>query len=210
MALFATHIRFAMDLIDNGRYSPGDHGQYLSGTTYPDSRWLSKIDRNLTHVNSIPDNTEVSDDFKLGWLVHCQYDQIQNELQQPLYIRSDNSAFSEWTFNSALKVIQDMNDVKFISNMDLEQTINFINNPFQEDISAIENFFQLVIEVYNLRSVINLSDYTYLWLSVGLSPDRTEDLIEQIKRLLKNEALVKKIHNLYEQTVLAYLEKYPV
>lgn len=47
MSLGATHIRFALDLRD--RYQVQDIEKYLSGTIYSDSRYVTKIDRNLTH-----------------------------------------------------------------------------------------------------------------------------------------------------------------
>ena len=76
MALFASHIRFATDVTDRNHYNPKDVSQYNSGTSYPDSCWLSDIDRELIHTESIPDSIVASDDFKFGWLIYCRYDQI--------------------------------------------------------------------------------------------------------------------------------------
>ncbi len=60
MALFASHIRFALDLVDCKRYSPKDISQYISGTTYLSDYtylWLS--------VGLSPDRTEaVMDQIK--------------------------------------------------------------------------------------------------------------------------------------------------
>ena len=72
---------------------------------YPDSRWLSNISHELTHVKVIPNNMAFSKDFKLGWLIHCLYDQIQNELQQTLPIPLDIISEDIWILYSALKVI---------------------------------------------------------------------------------------------------------
>ena len=47
MALAATHIRLAIDMA--GRYPIKRFSEFISGTIYPDSRWLTGIDRDLTH-----------------------------------------------------------------------------------------------------------------------------------------------------------------
>ena len=47
MALEATHMRFALDL--KNKYQVRNIKKYIVGTIYPDSRYLSGIDRTLTH-----------------------------------------------------------------------------------------------------------------------------------------------------------------
>lgn len=68
MSLEATHIRFALDLKDE--YKIKDIKKYISGTVYPDSRYITGIDRNLTHYNDILKPEFAKDDFKKGWQVH--------------------------------------------------------------------------------------------------------------------------------------------
>lgn len=53
MALEASHIRFALDLKD--KYSIQDVQKLVSGTVYPDSRYATKIDRQLTHPQDFMD-----------------------------------------------------------------------------------------------------------------------------------------------------------
>jgi len=120
MALFASHIRFAIDLIERNHYIPKDKSQYFSGTTYPDSRWLSNIERKLTHVGSIPESIQASNDFKQGWLIHCRYDQIQNELHKMRSFQRDFVPEDKWIYYSALKAVQDMSDVKYITDINLK------------------------------------------------------------------------------------------
>lgn len=208
MALFASHIRFAMDLVNRNQCSPDSIDHYISGTTYPDSRWLSNTDRALTHVCAIPDNITVPEDFKLGWLVHCRYDQIQNELQRTLSIPSNLPSDDKWILYSAMKVIQDMNDVKFTVSVNLEQMLSIYLSPNSENVSDIETFYQMVKEFYQFKSAIKLSEYTKLWSSVGLSPDRIEVMMDYIESILSCKDIVLQIQNLYEKTVLEYLKQY--
>jgi hypothetical protein len=78
-----------------------------------------------------------------------------------------------------------MNDVKFTVYVNLEQSLSVYLVPNGEDVSNVENFYQMVKEIYHFKSVINLSEYVYLWLSVGLPPDRVEAIMNQIKMILK-------------------------
>ncbi len=61
MSLEATHIRFALDLKDKYRVQAIE--KYISGTTYPDSRYVTKIDRGLTHNDDILTPGFAKDDF---------------------------------------------------------------------------------------------------------------------------------------------------
>ena len=66
MALEATHIRFALDLKD--KYQVKDLEKYISGTIYPDSRYVSEIGRELTHPKDYLDwDIFAVDDFKKGF-----------------------------------------------------------------------------------------------------------------------------------------------
>jgi hypothetical protein len=102
MALFESHIRFAMDLDGRSQCSPNNNDHNFCGTTYSDSCWLSNISHELMHAKAIPNNMAISEDFKLGWLIHCRYDQIQNELQQTSPIPLDIISEDYWILYSAL------------------------------------------------------------------------------------------------------------
>ena len=60
MAFTATHIKFALDFKD--KYDIKDLSHYLSGAIYPDSRYVTGIDRNLTHN---------SDLHRSSWVACC-------------------------------------------------------------------------------------------------------------------------------------------
>ncbi len=79
MSLIATHIRFAINLKDI--YHVQDIEKYIAGTVYPNSRYVTKIDRKLTHNNNILRPTFTKDDFKKGWQVHQICDIVQNKIK---------------------------------------------------------------------------------------------------------------------------------
>jgi hypothetical protein len=109
LALPATHIRFAVSVAD--RLPVADMGAYLSGTVYPDSRWLTGVDRKQTHARRFLDPAFPSDAFTLGWHIHCVCDRIQGALYDQLL---DGLALldadARWIRISAAKVVQDMQD----------------------------------------------------------------------------------------------------
>src|SRR5690242_13526073 len=116
MALEATHIRYALDVKD--KYEVRDIEKYVSGAIYPDSRYITKIDRHLTHPEDFMswDVLEL-EDFRKGWYVHLLYDAIQGKvfrIKFPEIVATDILAHGDeqWIKRTALKVLQDLDDVK--------------------------------------------------------------------------------------------------
>jgi hypothetical protein len=69
MPLSASHIKFALDQVDY--FKPDDLGKYLEGAIYPDSRYLSGLERSKTHSHDFwLEEFWRDDDFKKGWASH--------------------------------------------------------------------------------------------------------------------------------------------
>ncbi|MEK7102418.1 MAG: hypothetical protein AAB912_02170, partial [Patescibacteria group bacterium] len=105
MPLEATHIKFALDVQD--KYSVQDVGKYLSGTIYPDSRYVTKIDRALTHGDYLLSPDFAIDDFKRGWATHFVCDKLFNKITDknfPEYFNEQTRAGSEteWWINKTV------------------------------------------------------------------------------------------------------------
>ena len=80
MSLEATHIRLALDLQD--RLNISDRKKYISGTVYPDSRYISKIDRRFTHNPELVNELDGSDDFLKGMAVHYLCDKVALDIHK--------------------------------------------------------------------------------------------------------------------------------
>lgn len=79
MALEATHIRFAFDL--KAIYGVQDIERYISGAIYPDSRYITGVDRLITHPEHYRDwDLKNINDFQKGWFAHLLADDIQREI----------------------------------------------------------------------------------------------------------------------------------
>jgi hypothetical protein len=157
MAIEATHIRFALDLKDELGIKELD--KYLSGTIYPDSRYITKIDRKLTHDNSYTKREFYDDDdFKKGWAVHLTCDTLQREIIKELFSDLLKGTGEEivygkenWIIRTAIKIIQDISDAEFIGVKNYIKYLGYFNNPNNEDLDLIKRYNQIFIDIYIIR-----------------------------------------------------------
>ena len=200
MALAATHIRLALDMAD--RYPVKHFPQFISGTIYPDSRWLTGINRNLTHGDRFLQKDFVRSDFTYGWHVHCLVDHVQARLYKMLFPDAEAMDRQQrWILLSAAKVIQDRHD---LDKFDLQGGIallNYAEAPAGEDIQLVRAFNRIIRETYKDRDKDHLPDYYTLWTGVGLEGIVAGKVMAQVKTLLSNTRLVSKIESTYAQIV---------
>ena len=109
MALEATHIRFALDVKDE--YNISSLEKYLSGTIYPDSRYITCSDRDLTHSDGLLSLDFAKDDFRKGWYIHLVCDKVQAIVKEESRVSSSNKT-DDWVLSTAIKNIQDIKDVQ--------------------------------------------------------------------------------------------------
>ena len=200
MALPATHIRFAIAIAD--RLDVSDERAYLSGTLYPDSRWLTGIDRKRTHDRRFLEPDFPSDDFTLGWQAHCQCDRIQGDIHAGLLDGlSGMTSDDRWVRISAAKVVQDMNDA---AEGDLDAHLPMLThsrNPNEESGEDVAAYLNLVRWAYRRHATLRWSDYVGLWNGVGLDRRRISHMERQVHRILADDALAAQLHGTFERMV---------
>jgi len=197
MALEATHIKFALDLRD--KYKPSDLGQYICGTVYPDSRYLTGIDRHLTHEESLVDKRN-ADDFSKGWAVHFLCDKIDNMLigeNFPELLSNKNK--EEWWVN--LSAIKNVQDICLVKNFDVRGYLKYLDNlynPNGEDLGKIRGYNQLIQNFYRNKE-IDAEDCRKMWLGLGVE-SRLVDLVHIATcELLNREGVNIVMENLYKE-----------
>ncbi len=196
MALAATHMRLALDMAD--KYPVKSLSKFISGTIYPDSRWVTGIDRNLTHGDRFLQKNFPKNDFTYGWHVHCLCDHIQAQLYADLF--PDIPALDrqrKWILLSAAKVIQDRHDML---QFDLQSTIDLLNyaeNPNGEDIQMVKKFNMLIRETYKGCDKEYPPDYFRLWTGVGLKSIVVAKLMDEVEKILSDARQVLKIKSTY-------------
>jgi hypothetical protein len=209
MALPATHIRFAAAIAE--RMVVSDMGAYLSGTLYPDSRWVTGIDRQVTHGRQCLDPGFSSDDFTTGWHVHCLCDRIQGDIHTGLLDDlSKMSPDARWIRMAAAKIVQDMNDA---AREDLDARLSLVTHsrtPNGESSEAVAAYFGAVRRAYRRSENLDWSDYARLWTDVGLDRQRISRIEHQVQRLLADEILVPRLHGAFERMVAWWDNRFSV
>ena len=114
MSFQSTHLHFA-DEIKNILLVK-DLTRYFSGALYPDSRYITKIDRDKTHSDvklSTGKIINLKDDFHKGWQAHLIYDQLGiNKLKmitlEQKYKPDEMKKEEIWIPVTAAKLVEDL------------------------------------------------------------------------------------------------------
>ena len=201
MALEGTHIRFALDLKDNLQIKNLD--KYLSGTIYPDSRYVTKIDRNITHFeNPLNKNFYKNDDFKKGWVIHLLCDQIQTDVFGQTFATKfpPKNTLGSWVFKTSLKILQDIYDVKqfpikkYLKHLDYIETIN------GEDPKILKSYNQIFIDIYQ-NDTLSIDNTIDMWTKLGIDEVTTLQIRKTIDQMNLDPTIIQEIPLLYPKMV---------
>lgn len=208
MPLEATHIRFALDLQD--KYNVKNINQYMSGAIYPDSRYVTGIDKKLTHDDKFLLPEFAIDDFRKGWQVHqiCDlvYNYVQKKLFPELFPRSyDLYNKQDWIASTALKIILDIDDAQAF---DIQKSLEFLDyaqNPNGEDISSIENYNKTMVGLYKDKKITTVEE-NIKWLTLGPSAELKDRVRVKAEEFLTDQAILVRVKSIYEEMIKSYLE----
>ena len=202
MAFQATHIRFALAL--QKKYEVKNLMRYVSGTVYPDSRYISGINRQLTHRNDLLDASNAPDDFLKGWAVHVLCDKVQHDLfMEELSDLIPKERGEDWWIRiSAIKLVQDMID---FDSFDMEANLDYLNhaeNRSGEPIEAVKLYNTCVQEVYRgKKHDISVHDYEAIWSETDIHSDLIDAVIKDVLFLQQDENILSRISSIYEKIV---------
>ncbi len=206
MPLEATHIKFALDLKD--RYKIKSLAKYISGTIYPDSRYITKIDRNLTHCNK----TQMSMyrkhnvDFVKGWSLHLACDKLCNDLTSKylpnLFIDIDTSPESKetWIIRSAIKGIIDL---EIARGFDAKPYLSLLEDPITpngEDAEQILQFNKIIQDLYEEHE-LTVNKIAEMWLKLGCDKEIIEKVGIKTFEFMNNKSILKKICSIYPEMI---------
>ena len=183
MAIEASHIRFALDLKD--KYQIKDLDKYISGTLYPDSRYVSKINRELTHPKEWAEwDISGFDDFKKGWLVHLICDRTQYLVTKekfPEIFEGQDAVHgnSRWIGHTALKILQDIDDAKKIDVKQYLKCLDHVENPNGEDINRVRHCNRIFQEMYADPSLLDIKSYYGMWVDFGIGEEMAQKVINK-------------------------------
>lgn len=201
MALEATHIRIALDTQSKIRADKID--QYLSGTIYPDSRYITKIERTLTHGRFLDEDDLPQNDFQKGWYIHLLVDRIQKglhdeHLEHLFYKTSGGKNFAVY---SAIKIVQDIQDFETAKIQKYIDALDYIETPNGERHAEVKEYNKIFQDVYDRKEKLNVEDYKNMWLLFGLEKGLVDDIINNAEKFLGDSSATREIQSIYPMTL---------
>jgi hypothetical protein len=203
MALEGTHIRFALDL--EQEYAIEDRRAFLAGTIYPDSRWISGVDRKKTHSDRFLRRDFADSEFKAGWQVHCICDKVQGAIfDEIMPKRKSEDREARWIRLSAAKMVQDISDIRQFELARHLPSLNHAEAPNREDIHAVRRFNRIIQETYQNGKHPRATEYHRLWTRVGLSDSMASRLVATMQNTLTDTVLVQEIEQVYDRMLASW------
>ena len=198
MALPATHIRFALDMAH--RFPIRHMDRYIAGSLYPDSRWLTGIDRLQSHAARYLEADFANSEYTYGIHIHCVCDKIQSQVFEAGLPGLEGLADSaRWVLISAAKMVQDRFDMQAF---DLQACLPFLayaENPNQEDVGRVKTFNQIIQNAYLNKNTLDFQDYYMLWVQVSLSADTAAEMVRKMKKMTGDDEMVYFIKQVYTE-----------
>ncbi|MDH4329951.1 MAG: hypothetical protein OEV93_00135 [Candidatus Moranbacteria bacterium] len=205
MALQASHIRFALELKE--RMGVNDLKEYVSGSVYPDSRYVTGIDRRLAHP--VFEEFEYGDsDFRKGWYTHLALDLAQGNIMEEILGMSFSeiaAGNSVWIAFSAAKMIQDMFDFEKVDFEAIKEGVLVTQIPNSEDTQKLKEHYELTVGMYASKKKLGIEDYEGLWLDMGIGEELWKKMREEFAKLQKDDEVRKKIEGTHDR-ILKELE----
>ena len=201
MAMEGTHIRFALDLRD--KLQPKDLTPYIAGSVYPDSRYVSGIDRWSTHPKDYRDDPFfMSSDFRKGWFAHLLCDDVQYTLmseQLPqVCVGIDGQGSETWVKRTAIKVLQDIEDVCQFDLSAHLPALSHIECPNGEPEQTMRDYHALIKKTYKHTPDISIEDSLIVWAGFNIGDELLQVIREKAQEYANDAATMMTVKKLYE------------
>lgn len=196
-----THVRFARDLKD--RLGVEDESAYYAGTIYPDSRYMTKIDRGLTHAGSSPRDPFLDGltDFEKGWATHLLYDRLahpQYVQLSPWLNEKTEQGNHVWQFISAAKVVEDMQSYQAMEgDVAMILDIDFKQRPNDEDPAIMRAYAQIQKTLYQQQPTID--HYRNFWVTLSSNTVVIDGVMKHVEEIQADERMCDKVSLIYQQ-----------
>lgn len=212
MALLGTHIRFSLDIKND--FDVKNIDKYILGTVYPDSRYITKIDRKITHWTDVYDSKFCKDDdFKKGWMAHLMYDRIQAGVFKKIFPELFEKFGDEkivlcpenWVTRSSLKMLQDLDDIEKFEIKNYLKSLEYSKNPNNEKIELIKEYNQIIKNIYQKK--VTVQDLINMWIKFGIKKELTDWMEEKTNQFNLDKNILEKIPLIYPATIERYKEE---
>lgn len=200
MALEATHIRYALDIQDKLGVVNLEH--YISGTLYPDSRYISAVSRDLTHPEELLNkDPAMLTDFQKGWLAHLVCDNAmrqvtRNELPE-VFTEPDNK--DTWVRLTALKILQDIDDAQQFPLKNYLPYFDYAENPNGENLSEVLQFNKIFQILYVEPKKLEILSYNIMLEESHIEQKLATEVIKQTQSYQTNKRVMSFIQTCYQK-----------
>ena len=204
MALPATHIQFALDLKD--RYVITDLSSYIAGSVYPDSRYVTGLNRAQTHNDALLSDDRLETDFGKGWRAHVLCDRLgakaASDLLPELFVDAGPMAHGtkQWVIRTAIKIIQDIYVFETHSTEPYLTMLDAMESPNGESTEAMKQYISIVKAMYEGKERIDISDAVTLWRAFGIRDELVDRVVQKAVLFFEDSDIHERIRLLYERT----------
>jgi len=208
MSLEATHLRFALEIKED--LGILDLERYCAGVVYPDSRYMTGINRHLTHNLAYFEGRKDLTDFEKGWIAHIIGDRIFKEVTEDKF--PDLVLFDElrhrWPVVTAIKIIQDLKD---FGSFDIQGIIGYLDYyelHFREDERKVIEYNSIIQGLYRDKDKLSVEDCLSMWEKFGMSRQEISTLRKKIIELYEDAKLIGKIQDNFSDGMDLYGARY--
>ena len=198
MSLNATHLRFALEV--QKKYSVENLNQYLAGSIYPDSRYLTGATRDQTH----PKTLHPTSDFERGWAAHLWCDETCYHCRHDLFkdfIKESPTpvpAFSQkWIFSTALKTLQDIDDARQFNIIEYLPNLSYVDNRSGENLAELEKFNAFFKNFYKNPRQLTIENYRESLKFFKIEDSIIDKLLKTAKEIQAQPKIMKKVKTSY-------------
>lgn len=200
MPLQASHLKFALDLKDY--FKPDDVSLYLAGAIYPDSRYVSGIDRKATHNYDFwLAKFWQGDDFKKGWASHTVCDKAYTKGIRKIFPAWNDFA-EGWVVieNTAVKIIGDMISLKGLNIKGKLDIIGSMPSPNNESKEKMVEHLQVIGRCYQNGDKAAIDDYAEI-MERYLGNEIGKKIIVQAKIFAADKKISAEIEKFFSEGI---------
>ncbi len=207
MALEGTHVRFALDLMPMLKI--GNIGAYCAGAVYPDTRYVTCVDRNVTHGPECPHDpfADGLSSFQRGWASHLLYDHDAGGAMKTFLspelgpLGQGNSAWVEFT---AMKVVEDLEAIRNRPDVLTHlQTLSMPTSPSGEPLEKLQYHFSVTSKLY--QTVPGLEGYRQWFIDIGAPEELASAFADRARAMLGDVKYSANLTAIYQRVLDAAL-----
>ena len=198
MAFVATHIRIAAAVKE--KYNISDIDKYISGTVYPDSRYITGIDRVLTHDEKNLPASSGQGDFVGGWAVHIICDKALDVILEEQFpeILAGKVGREQYLAITPLKIILDMFDVRSYDIGPYLPRLKYILSPNNEPAEVLKKYYKDLRDFYERTEISRPKDYMPINKIFNFSEELVGEFVTRAEAHYLDKAVMAKMKKIYD------------